>query len=583
MARTILSEAPVYHVNYSQHERRASTLWEVLDEILELAREPGATKVEVETQDGAVIIRDDGRGICHPVALFKDGTADQRGGRLDRLLQPDDDRQWGVTIESGVGGGPWWRTTMGAGSLRTKWTHEGQPNPTAPYATVVRVETALENAVLSRAVKEYLEDQPASAWEVPCLRLEGEPVGFGYRGVDVATERIRGNYCVVRRSLRPAPDVRSRCGIIPIDGYVHRMPVVETTGPAGWEFWWVEILIPQELATETMHTRRRGRAHADLIDELEGRCQQLLYRAVADDQHVRMDLETTRAAMRARVVPTQPCELIGWAPHAGAARRDESEPRVDIEAERCVLMAPQLGAADQWALADAAGKDMLINGMCPVQPDEIIQAHGPAWYRALPVIDEIVVEVEVVDSNGKGTTFDLLEERANSESRLFDGSERPDRETPIPVDRITVKARLRESEGSSESRVITVGTVDWCIGEPGACTSVADRSPLVVKSSGRIDEQLAFGAFASMFESWDDQEADSYETQREHFELDARAAAAALCRGAAAGRRERLMRNAERWLKPWTASKLATTIVIGPGGGVTVHEEEVAGDAPERS
>ena len=99
-----------------------------------------------------------------------------------------------------------------------------------------------------------------------------------------------------------------------------------------------------------------------------------------------------------------------------------------------------------------------------------------------------------------------------------------------------------------------------------------------MKGSPRIDEQLAFGAFASMFESWDDQEADSYETQRRYFELDARVVAAALCRGEAAGRRERLTRTAELWLKPWAAGKLATTIVIGPAGAITVREDEVTAE-----
>ena len=97
-----------------------------------------------------------------------------------------------------------------------------------------------------------------------------------------------------------------------------------------------------------------------------------------------------------------------------------------------------------------------------------------AWWRSTPSSEKPTFIPRGRGGPAPGpASFDLVDKRENNDSRLFNAPGRLG--TPIPMDGITVLARMREGGEQGPTRVITVGTVDWCIGEPTAYAAAGER------------------------------------------------------------------------------------------------------------
>lgn len=478
-----------------------ATLRDCLNELLQNSRRAGATRIDVGiTAGGAIELSDDGRGIDNPQALLSFGMS-----QWDQHVSSNEDpagmgvyalsrmREVSITSKSAATGKAWrvelrpeHFTGAESASIQELDLPERGPGTTVAFRPA-NTERAKEiEREVAEAAKYYPLPVHVNGDEVErkdflhqCFHIEeweGVRIGVTHEHRYYRGPAINFHGLTIESNVNARMGCRDTHWNTLID--VINCPRLELTLPA-----------------------RKDLVQNDFVPELKQRCRQVAYRAMAQAKppaNVSYRQQQDAAELGVAIPDAQP-ELYEWvAEHAenernSNRRRDDRTTRARVSTD-CVRMDEFLDSWDQQGLARAL-EEKLLPAMLR-EPENEMAGYG--WYDGMTAVTKVEIHVHQAD----GQIWDLNEARTGGEEL-----------DPRP-ERIVYRLRTRTRQGK-ESWVEYEGDVGFLCDNMG--WEGAEISPLVTRNSRISPDELADMMIRAYFYYSDDSEADSRDTQEEHF------------------------------------------------------------------
>lgn len=476
------------------------TLGDILNELLQNARRAGASAVDVDAmplEDGLrIVVEDDGCGIDDPARVLALGASRWN----ETVASGEDPAGMGVfslagkaaTIESRPAEGQAaWRIDIAAGA----WTGACEVDVTSskrqkgtsiafdmPRINEGTLDHALTEAaqffplpVRFRGAEKPRKDFLAGAIHVE--NWEGSRIGIFkgrpyYRSPDVNFHGI-----TVLSKLFEVPQVRGEVVHARIDiGYT---PQLQLVLPARKEFVDSEGLIA-----------------------LKHACEAACYRAIAGQPTHSLSFERhQRAAELGIVLPEADAVLHGWEPDiADTDIGNETGPQRAITGDEILMDAHEahFGQAIARALRGNPLREKLVE-----RKDAFA---GYSWYDELRVLSEPTF---VVEANGITHTVDGV----GADPPMGNAGE---------AERIALEFTIEDQRSTSVTRASVAADLVFTFPD-GCCTDgLEDVTIAYVRSETLEPEGLVDILDSACFSSWNDSDADSWDTQHERFLRDAR-------------------------------------------------------------
>ena len=507
----------------------AATLAEILVEALQNSRRAGATRVRIAVAAPAfrqediaattgdtpfiVTIADDGAGIADPAVLLSFGE----NGWDDATVRREDAAGFGFASlarrncvvssrprSPNAQMSPGWRVELEPAHFLGEAEAEVHADDEAPYPcgtsisfeateSIAAIHNAAENATrhypLPVVFEDCTEDDTADPEELPRRAfLDGAVHAEPWRGLVFGVFRNR-------RSGYRDPDL-SFFGLTLTVG----LPTVETVHGATWTVF-ADVDDCPDL--ELVLPARKEAVENAFLKEMREAARLAIYRAMAADPNPRPAFEDWTRAREAGIdIAPPPAVLRPWRPSIANVDDWRDPPKLAAVGQDAMVMDCDPEPPEAQVLWRAAEREGVAHRL--FEADRRLDGYG--WYDGLHRATGIAVEVTL---DGKRHALDdaPLPERTGPTAA----------ELPPRPEAVGIELAVRAADGAADTLRLPADLA--FAGE--AWSWFHDALPLVTADSALQPHELAVLLRNGFFSPSDDVEADSYETQRDHFDEDA--------------------------------------------------------------
>ena len=494
------------------------TATDVLNELLQNARRAGAKRVDIDrisTERGMVLrVRDDGRGIADPAKLLALGDS----GWDDRIVASEDPAGMGVFSLAGrhvtvrsrpAGSAVGWQVTIPPQA----WEN-AEPLDLAEAAiesgTEIEIDLPAEwTPHLDGTVQKVSAYYPVPVWFDGNAQIRRD-----FLSDVIFVEEWKGCRIGVFRnnSILRNDRINFHGLVVPCD-----LPSVSEVGHRA--IWQVRVEIIDAPDIQLVLPARKEVIDNSALGELKEACTKAIFRAIARQGHHRLPFKNWRLAQQLGVcLPEASPWLDEW--KSQPADTDAAVEGERIAGEPMILLpgnSPDMEQSIGRVLA--RGRPL---GAVPVRPLDAFVGYG--WYDDLPRVTDLAFQValngEVFDHHGG---IELL----------------PGRESG-PIDAISLEVVVQRSAHPDANVEQLSLHADLLIALASGWGDVGEARVLFTPDCSIDASDLAWLLTDACFCPSDDCEADSYQTQRDVAETEARFIATNLLHGEDAALIERV-------------------------------------------
>ncbi len=483
----------------------AATLEDIANELFQNARRSGATRVDVTINEDSITIADNGKGIQDPRVLLAFGQSTWNSPAVNN------EHPAGMGFYS-LARRPWVRVQSRTGD-NIPWSLELTPEhftgeKSAPVLTLQSKDpmpagTSITFKWATEYGPEGIIAECAQYFPLPVFCNGAELPRLDFLDKALYVEEYQGTRIGVYRS--PARDWRTSNfhGIVLKNTCFASVKTLQ-------EEWSAAIDVVNCPHLELTLPSRKSLVATPFTDELKRAARAVVYRAMLrEPDPVEVPYEVQQDAKQLGIdLPDPVSALLRWEPETADGGTTGyygfHDSRKEAVNENTLLVGIQDGCApDQQALGRAANR----NGMNRNLMQANYRLKGYPWYDALPVIEEVEIEVTL-----KGKVYNLSEVR-----KEFNTSAAKYREW------IEVFARQRPEKIELLLQMTSPTRGKWVEKLPADYALLEDElqyydeaTPLVTEESSMSVNELADILMASCY--CYDEEGDHYETQQKEQE-----------------------------------------------------------------